>query len=87
VQLSKIPGIGDIPILGNLFRSRSVNRSNSELLVLVTPRIVDPVQANTPSALPPANPIKFLDFGEFDKGLPSAAAPNSNASQPTPSAK
>jgi pilus assembly protein CpaC len=87
VQLSKIPGIGDIPILGNLFRSRSVNRSNSELLVLVTPRIVDPVQANTASALPPANPIKFLEHSEFDKGLPSAAAPNSNASQPTPSAK
>src|SRR5581483_6220394 len=32
VQLSKVPGIGDIPILGQLFRSRSVNRSNSELM-------------------------------------------------------
>ena len=42
VQLSKIPGIGDIPILGNFFRSRSINRSDSELLVMVTPRIVDP---------------------------------------------
>src|SRR5207302_5342582 len=46
VQLSKIPGIGDIPLLGNLFRSRSINRSDSELLVMVTPRIVDPVQMN-----------------------------------------
>ena len=39
VQFSKVPGIGDIPILGNLFRSRSVSRSNGELLVLVTPRV------------------------------------------------
>ena len=81
VQLSKIPGIGDIPILGNFFRSRSVNRTNTELMVLVTPRIVDPVQANTPAPLPPANPIKFLDFPKFDKGLP-AAAPTTQPQQP-----
>jgi pilus assembly protein CpaC len=70
VQLSKLPGIADIPILGNLFRSRSITRSNSELLVLVTPRIVDPVKLGTPPALPPANPIKFLDNPGFDQGLP-----------------
>lgn len=84
VQLSKIPGIGDIPILGNFFRSRSINRSNSELLVLVTPRIVDPVQANPPAALPPANPIKFLDFPRFDKGLPAASGAQSNSATPQP---
>lgn len=77
VQLSKLPGIGDIPILGNLFRSRVVNRSDSELLVLVTPRVVDPVKLNTPPPLPPANPIKFLDNSGFDKGLPiKATGPN-----------
>src|SRR6185312_15677948 len=47
-QLSKLPGIGDIPILGNLFRSRSVTRSNTELIVLVTPHVVDPVRMNAP---------------------------------------
>jgi len=82
IQLSKLPGIGDIPILGNFFRSRSVNRSNSELLVLVTPRVVDPVQANTPSALPPANPVKFLETPNFDKGLP--ANPGNPAKTGTP---
>jgi pilus assembly protein CpaC len=77
VQLSKIPGIGDIPILGNLFRSRIINRSNSELLVLVTPRVVDPVQLNTPPPLPPANPVKFLDNPGFDKTLPmKSSGPN-----------
>jgi pilus assembly protein CpaC len=88
VQMSKIPGIGDIPVLGNLFRSHSINRSNSELLVMVTPRIVDPVQANTPSALPPASPIKFLELPKFDHGLPKASnTPGTNGNQPTPSAK
>src|SRR5439155_21259735 len=42
-QLSKVPGIGDIPILGQLFRSRSVTCSNAELMVMVTPHIVDPL--------------------------------------------
>src|SRR5262249_35826998 len=41
VQLSKIPGIGDIPIFGQLFRSRNVSRNKGELLVLVTPHVVD----------------------------------------------
>ncbi len=44
--LSKIPGLGDIPFFGRLFRSRSVNRSNTELLVLVTPEFVRPIPAN-----------------------------------------
>src|SRR5207249_1151383 len=35
-QLSKVPGLGDIPILGQLFRSRSFNKTNSELMVIVT---------------------------------------------------
>ena len=47
VQLSKIPWIGDVPILGELFKSRNVNRTNTELLVLVTPTIVDPVYGNS----------------------------------------
>ena len=46
VQLYKMPGIGDIPILGQLFRSKSYNRTNTELLVLVTPTIVDPLAEN-----------------------------------------
>jgi pilus assembly protein CpaC len=91
VQLSKIPGIGDIPILGNLFRSRTVNRSNTELVVLVTPRVVDPVKLDNPPPVPPANPIKFLDNPGFDHGMP-ASSPHpetntGNIGQRTPSAK
>ena len=88
-QLSKVPGIGDIPILGKLFQSHSITRSNGELIVLVTPRIVDPVRNGTPAAAPPANPIKFLDKPSFDHGLPASAAPKANSgdNQPTPSNK
>jgi len=88
VQLSKIPGIGDIPILGNFFRSRSINRSDSELLVMVTPRIVDPVQLNAPAPLPPANPVKFLDNPQFDHGVPtSLATPDKTQTQQPSSTK
>ena len=69
-QLSKLPGIGDIPILGQLFRSRSVNRSNAELMVMVTPHIVDPLHAAPSAPVPPKTPIPFLENPKFDKGLP-----------------
>jgi len=57
---SKIPGIGDIPILGNLFKSKSYNKSKNELLVIVTPHIVKPL---TPDQVPhgPNFPQPFLD--------------------------
>jgi pilus assembly protein CpaC len=57
--LSKVPGIGDIPVLGKLFQSTSFNRSKTELLVLVTPRIVQPFSpSETPAG--PQFPIPFL---------------------------
>ena len=57
---SKIPGIGDIPVLGNLFKSKSYNKSKNELLVIVTPHIVRPL---TPEQVPhgPNFPQPFLD--------------------------
>ncbi|MBZ5608166.1 MAG: pilus assembly protein N-terminal domain-containing protein [Acidobacteriia bacterium] len=47
-QLSRIPGLGDIPFFGKLFRSRSLQKNNSELLVIVTPEIVRPIPAGQP---------------------------------------
>ncbi|HVN02782.1 MAG TPA: pilus assembly protein N-terminal domain-containing protein [Bryobacteraceae bacterium] len=46
--LDKIPGIGNIPILGKLFQSRIKSKSNSELLVMVTPELVRPIPAGKP---------------------------------------
>ena len=69
-QFSKVPGIGDIPILGQLFRSRSVSKTNSELIVIVTPTIVD--LAATPTAAPevPKMPIAPLEQKQFDTKIP-----------------
>lgn len=41
--LDKAPGIGDVPILGNLFRSRDFRRGETELVIVVTPYLVKPV--------------------------------------------
>ncbi len=68
---SKVPGIGDIPILGLLFRSKSINKTNSELVVIVTPSIIDPASAdNAPPELPKI-PTKPLDQKRFDSKIPS----------------
>ena len=45
----KIPFIGSIPILGKFFQSKSTTKSNTELIVIVTPEIVQPIPAGGPS--------------------------------------
>ncbi|MBO6945394.1 type II and III secretion system protein family protein [Altererythrobacter sp.] len=42
-SLEKAPGLGDVPILGNLFRSRSFRKGETELVIVVTPYLVKPV--------------------------------------------
>ena len=63
---NKIPGLGDIPILGNFFKSKSVQKSNSELMVLCTVHRISP-STETPAA--PKNPLPFMDEKKFDKPL------------------
>jgi len=55
----KIPFIGDIPILGKLFQSKSTSKSNTELMVIVTPEIVRPIPAGQPVPQP-KYPLPFL---------------------------
>ena len=69
-QLSKVPGIGDIPILGQLFRSRNISQSHTELLVFVTPHIIDPVHFASAPTVPPPLAVPFLDKKTFDEKLP-----------------
>ena len=42
-SIDKAPGLGDVPILGNLFRSRSFRKGETELVIVVTPYLVKPV--------------------------------------------
>jgi pilus assembly protein CpaC len=69
----KIPFLGDIPILGKFFRSKSTNRTNTELVVIVTPEIVSPIPAGQ----------SFPDLKYGQKFLP----PQSGFPMHTPDAK
>ena len=61
--MNKVPGLGDIPILGNFFRSKSYQRNNSELVVLVTARRISPITGLAPL---PKYPQPFLENDKFD---------------------
>jgi len=63
---NKIPGLGDIPILGNFFRSKSLQKSNSELMVLCTVRRVS---ASSETIKNPDMVQPFLDNKKFDKPM------------------
>jgi pilus assembly protein CpaC len=62
---NKIPGLGDIPILGNFFKSKSLQKSNSELMVMCTVRRVSP---SNEAPAPPKAPQPYMDEGKFDRG-------------------
>jgi pilus assembly protein CpaC len=64
--LNKVRGVGDIPILGQLFRSRSTQKTTDELLVLITPRFVQPMSAEDQAKLP-AIEVPFLPTVEQEK--------------------
>ena len=68
-SLSKVPGLGDIPFFGKLFHSKTVERDNSELLVMVTPELVEPTPEG--QVLPSLNmPESFMK--DTDKAAPGA---------------
>jgi pilus assembly protein CpaC len=76
---SKIPFIGDIPILGKFFQSKTKNRTNTELMVIVTPQIVRPVPAGQQIALPNF-PVPFLPPNTAKE----MASPGQNVTGPVP---
>jgi pilus assembly protein CpaC len=68
--MQKIPGLGDIPILGNLFKSRAYQKNQSELVVMITPTIVRRGSTGVSQGLP-ANVEPFL--GAPKKTIPQQA--------------
>jgi len=56
--LSKVPGLGDVPILGNLFRSKSFQRNESELMFIVTAQMVKPVNRDDLPRIPNVENLK-----------------------------
>jgi pilus assembly protein CpaC len=57
--ISRIPGLSSLPILGNLFKSKEVDRNNTELVVMVTPEITMPLAAGEAKPMP-VMPREFL---------------------------
>jgi pilus assembly protein CpaC len=68
-QFENTPGISSVPILGQLFKSKNVNHSAQELVVIVTPTIVDPL-TDTTFPVEPKLPVPLMDTTKFDKILP-----------------
>jgi len=76
-SVDKFPGLGDIPVLGALFRNSSIDREERELLMIVTPHLVQPLAANAQlPSLPGENlrnydpnflQLYFLENGNFDR--------------------
>jgi pilus assembly protein CpaC len=66
---SRIPGIGDVPVLGSLFRSVNFRRSLSELVVLVTPEVVAPLDAHQKVKLPVERIQEPTDFDLYALGF------------------
>lgn len=58
-ERNAVPGFASLPIIGNFFKSRSTSRQQTELMVLITPRLVKPMNpADVPDL--PINPAEFL---------------------------
>ncbi|MDP3937007.1 MAG: type II and III secretion system protein family protein [Deltaproteobacteria bacterium] len=60
--VSEIPGLGDIPILGPLFRSSAFEKRETELLILVTPRLIRPLDPEEVPVLPTADYVEPTDY-------------------------
>jgi pilus assembly protein CpaC len=74
-NVTKIPVLGDIPILGELFKSRQVRQRKTELLVLITPRLV--TASGTPTPLPTGEPTSNWKMDDFiiEPVVPARPAP------------
>lgn len=73
--LSKVPGIANVPIIGQLFRSKNFNHSVVELVILVTASVVDPLRLGQADVIEPKLVVPHLDTEGFDAPVAGKAAP------------
>ncbi len=86
--IDQAPGVGDIPILGTLFRSTDFRRGETELVIIVTPYLVEPVSDReirlpTDGFAVPDGMSQFL-MGQETDGTSGAERPMPRAANPTP---
>lgn len=74
-NISKIPALGDLPVIGQLFRSELFQRDETELVIIVTPYLVKPsvtaMAAPTDGFVPPHDGQRLLDASTYRQGLPA----------------
>jgi pilus assembly protein CpaC len=68
-QFESIPFLSQIPILGQFFRSKSTTKTNMELLVIVTPHIIDEVSHPDPTPADVKPAVPYLTNKAFDNGV------------------
>ena len=81
-SVSKYPVLGDIPVLGALFRSTSFQKDETELIVIVTPHLVKPVDM-VKQTLPTDHYLEPYDFELMLMGYVEGVFPESKVARPT----
>ena len=72
--LAKVPGIGDIPILGYLFRSKAARKDQTELVVMITPQILEQGSFGVTNQLPRLQE-PYMPRLQENESLPTPPAP------------
>lgn len=80
--INKFPGLGDIPVLGNLFRSQEFEKGETELVILVTPQLATPVDRDS-IPLPTDNFVEPSDFEFYILGKTLGSPDNKTQSGST----
>lgn len=87
--IQKMPGAGDLPILGSLFRSTGYRRGETELVIIVTPYIVQPMNSSSKVVLPTdgfnaPNELQRLLGNMSNDGVSGEKRPGPTTSNPAP---
>lgn len=78
VSNNRVPWLGSVPVLGNLFRSTAYKRAETDLVIIVTPHIVDPLGAGNTVATPFDRALPGSDLDAFARGT-AEVPPNTDA--------
>jgi pilus assembly protein CpaC len=78
-NLDQLPWLGDVPVLGSLFRSASYQKDETDLAIIVTPRVVRPARPDDPIKTPldntlPANDADLFLMGKTEISKPALSA-------------
>jgi len=71
-DISQVPWLGSVPVLGTLFRSSAFQKQETDLVIIVTPHLVEPAPPGARLATPldstiPTNDVDFFLFGQTEQ--------------------